>query len=48
MKLTTHFHLVTSEVKECVELYFHSMNTPSWRGGQLKMLQRIEKVGYPG
>jgi len=21
---------------ECVELYFHSPNTPSWRGAQLK------------
>jgi hypothetical protein len=24
------------EVKECVELYLHSPNTPSWRGAQLK------------
>jgi hypothetical protein len=24
------------EVKECVELYLHSPNTPSWRGVQLK------------
>jgi hypothetical protein len=24
------------EVKECVELYFHSTNTPSLRGAQLK------------
>jgi hypothetical protein len=23
-------------VKECVELYLHSPNTPSWRGAQLK------------
>jgi hypothetical protein len=22
----------SAEVKECVELYFHSPNTPSWRG----------------
>jgi hypothetical protein len=22
----------SAEVKECVELYFHSSNTPSWRG----------------
>jgi hypothetical protein len=34
MKLTT--HLPTAEVKECVELYLHSPNTPSWRGAQLK------------
>jgi hypothetical protein len=26
----------STEVKECVELYFHSPNTPSWRGAQLK------------
>jgi hypothetical protein len=25
-----------TEVKECVELYIHSPNTPSWRGAQLK------------
>jgi hypothetical protein len=25
----------TSEVKECVELYLHSTNTPSWRGAYL-------------
>jgi hypothetical protein len=25
-----------AEVKECVELYFHSPNTPSGRGAQLK------------
>jgi len=24
------------EVKECLELYIHSPNTPSWRGPQLK------------
>jgi hypothetical protein len=23
-----------AEVKECVELYLHSPNTPSWRGAQ--------------
>jgi hypothetical protein len=26
----------SAEIKECVELYFHSSNTPSWRGDQLK------------
>jgi hypothetical protein len=26
----------TAEVKDCVELYLHSPNTPSWRGAQLK------------
>jgi hypothetical protein len=25
-----------AEVKECVELYLHSPNTPSWHGAQLK------------
>jgi hypothetical protein len=24
------------KVKECMELYLHSPNTPSWRGAQLK------------
>jgi hypothetical protein len=26
----------SAEVKECVELYIHSPNTPSWRGALLK------------
>jgi hypothetical protein len=26
----------SAEVKECVELYLHSTNMPSWRGAQLK------------
>jgi hypothetical protein len=26
----------SAEVKECVQLYFHSPNTPSWRGARLK------------
>jgi hypothetical protein len=26
----------SAEVRECVELYLHSPNTPSWRGAQLK------------
>jgi hypothetical protein len=26
----------SAEVKEYVELYFHSPNTPSWRGAQFK------------
>jgi hypothetical protein len=29
----------SAEVKECVELYLHSPNTPSWRGNQLKKVQ---------
>jgi hypothetical protein len=30
----------SAEVKEWVELYFHSPNTPSWRGAQLKKKHR--------
>jgi hypothetical protein len=30
-----------AEVKEYVELYFHSPNTPSWRGAQLKKRTEI-------
>jgi hypothetical protein len=26
----------SAEFKECVELYLHSPNTPSWHGAQLK------------
>jgi len=26
----------STEIKECVELYLHSSNTPSWRCAQLK------------
>jgi hypothetical protein len=29
-----------AEVKECVELYLHSPNKPSWRGAQLKTKHR--------
>jgi hypothetical protein len=29
----------SAEVKECAELYFHSPNTPSWHGAQLKKAQ---------
>jgi hypothetical protein len=30
----------SAEVKECVEIYFHFPNTPSWRGAQLKEKHR--------
>jgi hypothetical protein len=33
---TDNSHPSSVEVKECVELYFHFPNTPSWRGAQLK------------
>jgi hypothetical protein len=26
----------SAEVKECMKIYLHSYNTPSWRGAQLK------------
>jgi hypothetical protein len=26
----------SAEAKECIELYLHSPNTPSWHGAQLK------------
>jgi hypothetical protein len=29
----------SAEVKEGVQLYRHSLNTPSWRGAQLKKAQ---------
>jgi hypothetical protein len=28
--------LIKCRGQECLELYFHSPNTPSWRGAQLK------------
>jgi hypothetical protein len=31
-----HSPLSSAEVKECVELYIHSPNTPSWHGAKLK------------
>jgi hypothetical protein len=31
----------SAEVKECVELYLHSPNTPSWRGAELKKAQGL-------
>jgi hypothetical protein len=42
----------SAEVKECMELYFQSPNTPSWRGAQLKEQQRdnftftLHRVGF--
>jgi len=29
----------SAEVKECVDVYLHYPNTPSWRGAQLKKAQ---------
>jgi hypothetical protein len=31
----------SAEVKDCVEIYFHSPNTPSWRGAQLKHMDNF-------
>jgi hypothetical protein len=36
-----HLHPSSAEVKECMELYLHSPNTPSWRGTQLKKAQGL-------
>jgi hypothetical protein len=36
-----------SEVKELVELYLHSPNTPSWRGAQLKHRDNFTFSFYP-
>jgi hypothetical protein len=33
---TDHSPPPSAEVKECMELYLYSPNTPSWRGAQLK------------
>jgi hypothetical protein len=35
----------TEEVKECVDLYLHSLNTPSWRGASedVIVVRRREK-----
>jgi hypothetical protein len=38
----------SAEVKECVELYLHSSNTPSWRGAQLKHRDNFTFVGLTG
>jgi hypothetical protein len=35
-----HSSLSSAEVKELVELYLHSPNTPSWRGAQLQKKHR--------
>jgi hypothetical protein len=34
----------SAEVKECVELYLHSPNMPSWRGAQLKKVGTVRSV----
>jgi hypothetical protein len=36
----------SAEVKECVELYLHSPNTPAWRGAQLKEAKDFEGFQY--
>jgi hypothetical protein len=37
---TDHSPQSSAEVKECVKLYLHSLNTLSWRGAQLKETHR--------
>jgi hypothetical protein len=45
VKLTTHLHLVPGQ--EWLELYFHSSNTLSWRGVQLKHRDKLNNhFGY--
>jgi hypothetical protein len=36
----------SAEVKEFVELYLHSSNTPSWRGAQLRGAQGQSSYFY--
>jgi hypothetical protein len=36
----------SAEVKECVELYFHSHYTPSWRGAQLQKINHRNLTTY--
>jgi hypothetical protein len=36
----------SAEVKEWVELYLHSPNTPSWRGAQGERRDRALLVGF--
>jgi hypothetical protein len=36
------------KVKECVELYLHSHNTPSWCGAQSKMKAQGQLFLYQG
>jgi hypothetical protein len=35
-----------AKVKECVELYIHSPNTPSWCGAQLKKKQHRDNFTF--
>jgi hypothetical protein len=36
----------SAEVKECVELHFHSPNKTSWRGAQLKKKKHRDKFTF--
>jgi len=36
VKLTTHLHPSSADVKKCVELYFNSPSTSSWRDAYSK------------
>jgi hypothetical protein len=42
-----HSHPSSAEVKECVELNFHSPNTPSWRDAYLKHRDNFTTVSRP-
>jgi hypothetical protein len=39
-------HPSSAEVRECVTLYLHSPNTPSWRGAQLKHRDNFTFTSY--
>jgi hypothetical protein len=41
-----HSHPSSTEVKECVELYLHSINTPSWHGARFKKKYRDNFAFY--
>jgi hypothetical protein len=44
---TDHSPPSSAEVKEWVELYLHSLNTPSWRGAQLGGADGILPTVFP-
>jgi hypothetical protein len=35
-----------AQVKECMELYLHCLNTPSWCGAQLKHKKALPKYDF--
>jgi len=37
----------SAEVRECLELYFHFPNMPSWRGAQFKQKKKSTGTSLP-